>query len=87
MRVNDSMNLFQYLQVSIQQIVKYVQKENEPKSIRYEVKCLCDEKMSEASNWIEYMTDREKRVELIKSGKNHAEIFLEYEKELTQSTV
>jgi len=33
------------------------------------------------------MTDREKRMELIKSGKNYAEIFLEYEKELTQSTV
>jgi NTE family protein len=87
LRANDRMNVFQYLQVSMQQIVKYVQKENESKSIRYEVKCLCDEKISEVSNWIDYMTDREKRTGLIKSGKNYAELFLEYEKELNQNTI
>ena len=65
------MNLFQYLQVSLQKIVKHVQKDNIPKAIRYEVKCLCDEKISEISNWIVYMIDREKRLQLIKSGKNY----------------
>ena len=85
--ITDNMNLFHYLQVSLQKIVKYVQKDNLPKAIRYEVKCLCDEKISEVSNWIVYMTDREKRLELIKSGKNYAELFFNYEKELGQSTV
>lgn len=87
--ITDNMNLFQYLQVSLQKIVKHVQKDNIPKSIRYEVKCLCDENISEISNWIVYMTDREKRLELIKSGKNYAELFFNYEKELghSQSTV
>lgn len=85
--ITDNMNLFQYLQVSLQKIVKHVQKDNIPKAIRYEVKCLCDEKISEISNWIVYMTDREKRLELIKSGKNYAELFFNYEKELGQSTV
>lgn len=87
--ITDNMNLFQYLQVSLQKIVKHVQKDNIPKAIRYEVKCLCDENVSEISNWIVYMTDREKRLELIKSGKNYAELFFNYEKELgqIQSTV
>lgn len=87
--ITDNMNLFQYLQVSLLKIVKHVQKDNIPKAIRYEVKCLCDEQISQISNWIVYMTDREKRLELIKSGKNYADLFFNYEKELGlgQSTV
>ena len=80
--ITDNMNLFQYLQVSLLKIVKHVQKDNIPKAIRYEVKCLCDEQISQISNWIVYMTDREKRLELIKSGKNYADLFFNYEKEL-----
>jgi predicted acylesterase/phospholipase RssA len=85
--ISDSMNLFQYLQVSLEKIVKHIQKDNISKVIRYEVKCLCDEKISEISNWIVYMTDREKRVELIKTGKNYAELFFNYEQELSQRTI
>jgi predicted acylesterase/phospholipase RssA len=85
--ITDDMNLFQYLQLSIQQLVKYVQNDNIAKPIRYEVKCVCDDHVSQISNWYEYMTDREKRINLINSGKRFAEIFIEYERELTQSTI
>jgi len=85
--IENNMNLFQYLQASLEQIVKYVQRLDKAVKIRYEVKCLCDKNLGEYSNWINYMRDSSKRKELIEDGKKYAELFLSYENELCKSTV
>jgi predicted acylesterase/phospholipase RssA len=85
--IDDNMNLFQYLQASLEQIVKYVQSKDAAVTIRYEVKCLCDQNLADYSKWIEYMTNVLNRKELIESGKKYAELFLNYEKELCKSAI
>jgi predicted acylesterase/phospholipase RssA len=80
--INNEMNFFQYLQSSIGQIVKFIQKGNIAKSIRYELKCLCNNDLSDHTKWLEYMTDEDKRKELINEGKRYAELFINYEEEL-----
>ena len=76
------MNFFQYLQSSFGQIVNFIQKGNIAKSIRYELKCLCNNDLSDHTMWLEYMTDEDKRKELINEGKRYAELFINYEEEL-----
>jgi predicted acylesterase/phospholipase RssA len=85
--INNEMNIFQYLQASMNKIVKHIQINSTPVPIRYELKCLCDKKLADLSTWFEYMTNGENMKELIEEGKSYAELFLNYEKELGQSTV
>jgi len=85
--INSEMNIFQYLQLSMHQIVKYIQKSSKPTPIRYELKCLCDKKLADYSTWFEYMTNGEKMKELMEEGKSYAELFLNYENELRERTV
>ena len=80
--INNDMNLFQYLQSSFHQVVKHIQKENVSKTLTYEIKCLCDSNLSEYTNWLDYMTDREKIAELIEKGHQYGELFLNYENEM-----
>ena len=85
--INNEMNIFQYLQVSMNQFVKYIQNNSKPTSIRYELKCICDKKLADYSTWFEYMTNGEKMKELMEEGKSYAELFLNYEHELGQRAV
>jgi predicted acylesterase/phospholipase RssA len=80
--INNEMNLFQYLQGSLNQLMSFLQRSNIPKNIRYELKCLCKKDLSDYLKWLEYMTDGEKRKELIDEGKRFAELFINYENEL-----
>jgi hypothetical protein len=79
------MNVFQYLQASMSQLIKFIQNDSTPKSIKYEIKCICDKKLADFSTWLEYLTNTEMMNELIEEGKTYAELFLNYEKELSQS--
>ena len=45
LNINNEMNLFQYLQTSFGQIVNFIQQTTIPKTIRYELKCLCDKNL------------------------------------------
>ena len=80
--INNEMNFFQYLESSFGKIVSFIQKSNVIKSIRYELKCLCNKDLSDHTKWLEYMTDETKRRDLINDGKQYAELFMNYEKEL-----
>jgi predicted acylesterase/phospholipase RssA len=85
--INNEMNIFQYLQASMNKIVKHIQINSTPVPIRYELKCLCDKKLADLSTWFEYMTNGENMKELIEEGKSYAELFLHYEKELGQCAI
>ena len=86
--INNEMNLFQYLQTSFEQMVNFIQQKNlSSKTIRYEVKCLCDKNLLDYTKWLEYMTKKEKIEELMEEGKKYAELFLNYENELCQSAI
>ena len=80
--INNEMNVFQYLQASMSQIIKFIQIESDPKPIRYELKCICDKKLADFSTWFDYLTNTEMMNELIDQGKSYADLFLNYEKEL-----
>ena len=86
--INNEMNLFQYLQTSFGKIVEFIQKNNtSSKTIHYELKCLCNKNLLDYTKWLEYMTKKEKIEELMEEGKEYAELFLNYENELSQSTI
>lgn len=85
--INTGMNIFQYLQSSLSQLINHIQINNVSKPIRYELKCLCDKNLADYSKWFEYMTNGDKMKELIDEGKKYAELFLNYEKELGQSAI
>ena len=80
--ITSDMNLFQYLQGSFSQIVKHIQKETSSKELKYEIKCLCDANMSDYTQWLEYITNKEKIAELMENGEQYGELFLNYEKEM-----
>ena len=85
--INNEMNVFQYLQASMSQLIKFIQNDSTPKPIKYELKCICDKKLADLSTWFEYLTNTEMMNELIKEGKSYAELFLNYEKELNGTGV
>jgi|TARA_B110000967_G_C18889225_1_gene566160 predicted acylesterase/phospholipase RssA len=87
--INNDMNILQYLQSSLGQLVNHIQLAHNSTltPIRYELKCLCNKNMGDYTKWFEYMTNREKAKELIDEGKLYAELFMNYEKELGQCTV
>ena len=80
--INSEMNIFQYLQASMNKIITHVQLKSAPNPIRYELKCICDKKLADYSTWFEYLTKVENMKELIHDGKTYADLFLQYEKEL-----
>ena len=86
--INNEMNLFQYLQTSFGKIVEFIQKNNtSSKTIHYELKCLCNKNLLDYTKWLEYMTKKEKIEELMEEGKEYAELFLNYENELSQGAI
>ena len=38
--------------------------------------------MSNYSEWLSYMTDKDKRLEIIEQGRNYGELFFNYQKQL-----
>lgn len=86
--INNEMNLFQYLQTSFGKIIEFIQMNStSPKTIHYELKCLCNKNLLDYTKWLEYMTKKDKIEELMDDGKEYAELFLNYENELSQSAV
>lgn len=91
--INNEMNIFQYLQSSLSQMINHIRvnqnntRSTPKRSIRYEVKCVCDKNLADYAKWFEYMTNGEKMKELIDEGKTYAELFLNYENELGQSAI
>lgn len=87
--INNDMNILQYLQSSLGQLVNHIQLAHNSTltHIRYELKCLCNKNMGDYTKWFEYLTNREKAKELIDEGKLYAELFMNYEKDLGQRTV
>lgn len=51
-------------------------------TLPYEVKCVCEKNMSNYSEWLSYMTDKDKRLEIIEQGRNYGELFFNYQKQL-----
>ena len=86
--INNEMNLFQYLQTSFGKIIEFIQINNtSSKTIHYELKCLCNKNLLDYTKWLEYMTKKDKIEELMDDGKEYAELFLNYENELSQSAI
>ena len=83
------MNILQYLQSSLGQLINHIQLRHTSilTPIQYELKCLCDKDLADYSKWFEYMTDGTKMKELIDEGKKYAELFSNYERELGQSAI
>ena len=64
-------------------LIKNLQKEHTiEESIPYEVKCLCDKNMLHYSEWLSFITDNDKCIELIEQGETCGELFLNYYKQL-----
>ena len=83
LNINEDMNLLEYLQNLQGMIVQKLQRENELIiTLPYEVKCVCEKNMSNYSEWLSYMTDKDKRLEIIEQGRNYGELFFNYQKQL-----
>ena len=64
------MNLLEYLQGLQGMIITHMQKEHQLDDvIPYEVKCVCEKNMSNYSEWLSYITETRKRIELIRTGR------------------
>lgn len=83
--IKESMNIFQFLQKALHNLIDHMHSQNTHIDLKYEVKFLCDDNLSDHSNWIEYMVNTDKRATLINEGIKYAELFLNYEKELNSS--
>ena len=77
------MNILEYLQNLQGMLVKKLQKEYAiENSIPYEVKCLCDKNILNYSEWLTFITDNDKCIELIEQGETCGELFLNYHNQL-----
>jgi len=83
LNIHENMNLLEYLQGLQGMIITHMQKEHQLDDvIPYEVKCVCEKNMSNYSEWLSYITEQEKRIELIEQGVTYGELFLNYHKQL-----
>ena len=81
------MNLLEYLQGVQGRIIRHMQKDHLLDDIiPYEVKCVCDKNMSNYSEWLSYITEQDKRIELIEEGVKYGELFLNYYNQLQVKT-
>jgi predicted acylesterase/phospholipase RssA len=83
LNIHEDMNLLEYLQNLQGIIITHLQKDHLlEKIIPYEVQCICDKNMSDYSEWLSYVTEHDKRVELIEQGTTYGELFLNYHKQM-----
>ena len=83
LNIQEDMNILEYLQNLQGMLVKKLQKEYAiENSIPYEVKCLCDKNILNYSEWLSFITDNDKCIELIEQGGTSGELFLNYHKQL-----
>lgn len=77
MNITNDNNLLEFLQSSIYKIIQHLHiKHSGNKSIEQEVLCECDTEMSNYYDWLEYLTCRQKREELIQLGSTYASNYL-----------
>jgi len=82
--IQEDMNLLEYMQIVTHNIMNKLQKDNLLEDfIPFEVKCLCDKNISNYSEWLSYLTESEKRVELVDYGEACGEIFVKYYNQLS----
>lgn len=77
MNITNDNNLLEFLQSSMYKIILHLHiKHSGKKSIKQEVICECDTNMSNYYEWLEYITNRNKREELIELGATFASNYL-----------
>ena len=81
-KINEEMNLLEYLQNILGTILDKIHEECED-NIPNEVKCYCDKNITNYQTWLNNLIDIDKRKELVEYGINCAEQFLEYQKQLS----
>jgi NTE family protein len=82
--IQEDMNLLEYMQIVTHNIINKLQKDNLLEDfIPFEVKCLCDKNISNYSEWLSYLTESEKRLELVDYGQACGEIFVKYYNQLS----
>jgi predicted acylesterase/phospholipase RssA len=87
LNMHENMNLLEYLQGVQGRIIRHMQKDHLLDDIiPYEVKCVCDKNMSNYSEWLSYITEQDKRIELIEEGVKYGELFLNYYNQLQVKT-
>jgi predicted acylesterase/phospholipase RssA len=79
---NEEQNLFQFIYKSTNKIIKHLQNIDDSIKIPYEVNCLCNKKMGNELEWINFINEREKRIELIDEGIKYSSLFLNYVEQL-----
>ena len=84
LNIHENMNLLEYLQSLQGTMITHMQQEYLLNDIiiPYEVKCICDKNMTNYTEWLSYITDQDKRIELIEKGVTYGELFLNYHKQL-----
>jgi NTE family protein len=83
LNIQEDMNILEYLQNLKGLLIKNLQKEhNIQYNIPYEVKCVCDKNISNYSEWLTFITDHDKCIELIEQGETYGELFLNYHSQL-----
>ena len=84
-KLNEKMNLLEYLQTIFGKIINKLQTLDytEDTNIPNEVKCYCDKNLTNYETWLNNLTESEKRKELVDYGINCAQQFLEYQKQLS----
>jgi predicted acylesterase/phospholipase RssA len=81
--IQENMNLLEYLQIILGNIVIKLQSEHLMEEfIPYEVNCFCDKNISNYTEWVSYITEVDKRKELVNYGEDCSEIFLKYHQQL-----
>lgn len=77
MNISKDNNLLEFLQCSMNKIIMHLHiKHSGTKTIQQEVLCECDANMSNYYDWLEYLTNRVKREELIQLGSDYASTYL-----------
>ena len=85
LNITENMNLLEYLQTMMNHIIIKLRVENEENiTIPNEVVCICKKNLSNYTQWLTYLTEIDKREELIQNGKNFAELFLKYHTQLQE---
>ena len=82
--IQENMNLIEYLQLFLGNMITKLQSENILEDfLPYEVKCFCDNNVTNYTEWVNYITDSNKRKELIFYGEECSDLFLKYHKQLS----
>lgn len=78
MNVSPDNNLLEFLQGSMYKIIMHLHIQHSKEiSLDNEIKCDCDRSLSNYTEWLDYLTNRDKRQSLILLGSAYAATFLE----------